>query len=96
MKKALIISSLLFFPFSSSFAKDCTDATKIVSEVANETKGDFSKLVAKLQEAINICPELAEAHYQLGILNLENNKTSDAIKNIKPIEITTKLLKNIN
>ncbi|MBP9838256.1 MAG: tetratricopeptide repeat protein [Proteobacteria bacterium] len=82
MNKAIILFSLLL-PLNISLAKDCADATKIVGEVANESKGDFSKLAAKLQEAINICPELAEAHYQLGILDLENNKISDAIKNIK-------------
>lgn len=76
----LMVTCLL--PIYSSVAADCTDAARKLAEAVRQGL-DGEATEGTLRSVISICPELAEAHFNLGSVLLDRKRTDEAITALK-------------
>ncbi|MFN8389160.1 MAG: tetratricopeptide repeat protein [Bdellovibrionota bacterium] len=75
------IALFALIPVQSN-AADCSGASKTLADILKEGIG--TKMAeAKVRDLIRDCPDLAEAHFQLGISLIDQGKPADAVTSLK-------------
>ena len=86
MNSQVIFMILLavFCGFGEAWAagEDCGKASALVREAVEATR-DNKKEIELYQQAIAACPEMAEAHHNLGLALLKSGKPDEAIKSLE-------------
>lgn len=78
---AALALQLIALP-AHTFAADCGEASRLVSETLREGLGSEAS-TASLRKAVTLCPELAEGHFHLGVSLLQQHQADDAVTALK-------------
>ena len=82
IRTALLLSSLQLIFSSRLLAEECSEATRLVSEALELSDGS-SKEESLYKSAIEKCPSMPEAHYNLGIILEKKGRLDSALSNFK-------------